>query len=127
MRDFTFLEDIVEGVIRVIDNPPLPSGKDSQNELLPDSSKETSTTAPFKVYNIGNSSPVQLMDYIAAIESHLGKTAVKEFLPLQPGDVPRTEADVTDLVRNLGYKPDTPVYKGVGEFIKWYKSFYINP
>jgi UDP-glucuronate 4-epimerase len=76
------------------------------------------------VYNIGNSSPVQLMEYIGAIENSLGKTAVKEFLPMQAGDVPRTQADVTDLVENLGYKPDTPVSLGIEKFIKWYKSYF---
>ncbi|MFW5804657.1 MAG: capsular biosynthesis protein CpsI, partial [bacterium] len=75
-------------------------------------------------YNIGNSSPVPLMEYIAAIESALGKTAQKEFLPMQPGDVPRTEADVTDLMADLNYKPDTPVQEGIARFIDWYKSYF---
>ena len=77
-------------------------------------------------YNIGNSSPVPLMEYIAAIESALGKTAQKEFLPMQPEDVPRTEADVTDLAENLGYKPDTPVQMGIEKFINWYKSYFTQ-
>lgn len=125
VRDFTYVDDIVEGVVRVIDNPPLPAGPGRQAGKPSESLSGMNTTAaPYVVYNIGNSSPVQLMDYISAIESHLGKTAAKQYLPLQPGDVPRTEADVTDLVNNLGYKPDTPVYKGVGEFIKWYRNFY---
>jgi len=117
VRDFTYVDDIVEGVARVIDSPP----EISQAEN-PDAS--CSNTAPYKVYNIGNSSPVPLMEYIAAIEKHLGKTAKKEFMPMQPGDVPRTDADVTDLQRNLGYKPDTPVEKGIERFVAWYKNYY---
>jgi len=117
VRDFTYVDDIVEGVVRVIDSPATVSNIEN-----PDVS--CSNTAPYKVYNIGNSSPVQLMEYIGAIEQFLGKTAQKEFLPMQPGDVPRTEADVTDLVENLGYKPDTPVQNGIEKFIKWYKSYF---
>ncbi|MGM0649606.1 MAG: NAD-dependent epimerase [Bacteroidota bacterium] len=101
VRDFTYVDDIVEGVTRVIDNPK-----------------------GYKLYNIGNSSPVQLMEYIAAIEKTLGKTAKKEFLPMQPGDVPRTEADVTDLKKNLAYKPNTPVQTGINKFIEWYENYY---
>ena len=78
------------------------------------------------VYNIGNSSPVQLMEYIGAIENALGKIAIKEFLPMQAGDVSRTEADVTDLVENLGYKPDTPISVGIEKFVNWYKLYYKN-
>ncbi len=111
VRDFTYIDDIVEGIVRVIDS--LPEGKAG-----------IAGSAPYKIYNIGNSSPVQLMDYISAIENALGKTAVKEFLPMQPGDVPRTEADVTDLEKDLGYRPDTPVQKGIEEFIEWYKSYF---
>ncbi len=116
VRDFTYVDDIVEGVIRVIDNHP---GK-SKMEI---EDVSCSRTAPYKVYNIGNSSPVQLMEYIGAIENSLGKTAIKEFLPMQAGDVPRTQADVTDLVENLGYKPDTPVQAGIEEFVKWYMNY----
>jgi UDP-glucuronate 4-epimerase len=107
----------VEGIVRVIDSPP----EISQAEN-PDAS--CSNSAPYKVYNIGNSSPVQLMEYIAAIEKQLGKTAQKEFLPMQPGDVPRTDADITDLMANLGYKPDTPVEKGIERFVAWYKNYF---
>jgi len=117
VRDFTYVDDIVEGVIRVIDNPPRKRG-DVEND------PSQSRTAPFKVYNIGNSSPVELMDFIRAIEKYLGKEAKKEFLPMQPGDVPRTEADVTDLVREMGYKPSTTVEEGIGRFIKWYQGYY---
>lgn len=117
VRDFTYVDDIAEGVIRVIENPAQVSGGEN-----PDASR--SKTAPYQVYNIGNSSPVQLMDYIRAIETALGKTATKEFLPMQPGDVPHTEADVSDLVKNLGYKPGTPVKEGVARFITWYREHY---
>ncbi len=117
IRDFTYVDDIVEGVIRVIDNPAR-KWEDVEND------PSQSRTAPFKVYNIGNSSPVELMDFIRAIEKHLGKEAKKEFLPMQPGDVPRTEADVTDLVRDMGYKPSTTVEEGIGRFIEWYRWYY---
>ena len=117
VRDFTYVDDIVEGVVRVIDNPAR-KREDVEND------PSQSRTAPFKVYNIGNSSPVELMDFIRAIEKHLGKEAEKEFLPIQPGDVPHTEADVADLVRDLDYKPSTSVEEGIGRFIEWYTSYY---
>ena len=117
VRDFTFVDDIVEGVTRVIDNAPQPAVTNHYDASC-------SKTAPYKVYNIGNSSPIQLMEYIGAIEKALGKEAQKEFLPMQPGDVPRTEADVTDLVANLDYKPDTSVKEGINHFINWYRSYF---
>ncbi len=117
VRDFTFVDDIIEGVTRVIDNPPQISDKKEIDVSI-------SNTAPYKVYNIGNSSPVQLMEYIGAIEKTLGKIAQKEFMPMQPGDVPRTEADVTDLMENLDYKPNTPVQTGIEKFIEWYKGYF---
>ncbi len=119
VRDFTYIDDIVEGVVRVIDHPakPSPAGK---NDI------SCSDTAPYKVYNIGNASPVPLKEYIAAIEAVLGKTAEKEFLPMQPGDVPHTEADVTDLIKDIGYKPSTSIKIGIEKFIEWYKSYYIT-
>jgi UDP-glucuronate 4-epimerase len=137
VRDFTYVDDIIEGVTRVIDSPPsaknvgegLPSLKremSNQREdgvVKPEATSQKQGTAPYKVYNIGNSSPVQLMEFIEAIEHHLGKTAKKELLPIQPGDVPRTEADVTDLVQDLDYKPDTSVKMGIGKFVKWYNSY----
>ncbi|MCF7954990.1 MAG: NAD-dependent epimerase [Phycisphaerae bacterium] len=118
-RDFTYVDDIVEGVIRVIDNPP--NGNPDWSGAKPDPS---CSKAPYKVYNIGNSSPVLLMDFIAAIENAIGKKAEKNMMPLQPGDVPATWADVTDLVEDLGYKPDTSIEEGVGKFVKWYREFY---
>ena len=118
-RDFTYVDDIVGGVTRVLDHAPLP---DSENLSDPSVSK----TAPYKIYNIGNSSPVRLMDFIEAIETKLGISAKKELLPMQPGDVPMTWADTSDLEANLDYRPDTPIKEGVGKFIDWHKSYYIH-
>jgi len=118
-RDFTYIDDIIEGVIRVIDNPARPNSDWSGNDPDPGSS-----SAPYRVYNIGNSKPVRLMDFISAIEDNIGKTIEKNFMPIQPGDVPSTCADVADLVRDLGYKPDTPVQVGVDRFIAWYRDFF---
>ncbi len=118
-RDFTYVDDIIEGVTRVIDNPP--KGNKSWSGTAPDPS---SSPAPYKVYNIGNSSPVKLMDFIEAIEETLGKKAKKNLLPLQPGDVPATWADVKDLIDDLDYKPDTPTKEGIKKFIAWYRDFY---
>ena len=173
VRDFTFVDDIVEGVTRVIDNPPVkkeygignteqrtknnkqrtrnkeqetknpePETRNPKLDTVTPSVKEQRTinkeqetinihpdpsvseTAPYKVYNIGNSSPVELMDYIGAVEKYLGKEAEKEYLPMQPGDVPKTDADVTDLQRNLNYKPNTTVDEGIRRFVRWYKEYY---
>lgn len=118
-RDFTYIDDIVEGIVRVIDNPP--AGNSAWSGMHPDPSY---SKAPYKVYNIGNSSPVRLMDFIESIEKALGKTAQKNFLPLQAGDVPATWANVEDLVEDLGYKPNTAIGLGVERFIKWYSQFY---
>jgi UDP-glucuronate 4-epimerase len=118
-RDFTYIDDIIEGVIRIIDNPP--SGNPQWSGKVPDPS---ASLAPYKIYNIGNSNPVELMDFINAIEESLGKTAIKEYFPIQPGDVPATWADVDDLIKDLGYKPSTPVKKGIRQFIDWYQEFY---
>jgi UDP-glucuronate 4-epimerase len=116
-RDFTYVDDIVKGIVKVIDHRPFP---DVNNNGDPSVSK----TAPYKVYNIGNSSPVRLMDFIGAIESKLGIQAIKELLPMQPGDVPMTWADTRDLERDLGYRPNTPIKEGVGKFIDWYREYY---
>jgi UDP-glucuronate 4-epimerase len=96
----------------------------TSNQQPATSTQQQATSAPYAIYNIGNSSPVPLMDYIGAIENHLGKIAEKIFLPMQPGDVPRTEADVSDLIEDMGYKPDTPVEVGIGKFLEWYQSFF---
>ena len=118
-RDFTYIDDIVEGVIRVL-NRPAPSNPDWDG-ANPDSG---TSKAPWRVYNIGNNSPVELMDYIGALEESLGVEADKEMLPLQDGDVPDTYANVDDLVKEFDYKPDMPVKTGVANFVKWYKDFY---
>ncbi len=110
--------DIVEGVIRILDRPAPPNPDwDGDN---PDAK---SSKAPWRVYNIGNNNPVELMDYIEALENSLGRKADKELLPLQPGDVPDTYADVDDLVKEFGYKPSMSVKQGVENFAKWYKKY----
>ncbi len=118
-RDFTYVDDIVEGVIRVLDRPAPPNPDWDSAQPDPGSSK-----APWRIYNIGNNSPAELMDYIAALEKALGRKTDKEMLPLQPGDVPDTHADVTDLVEQFDYKPDTSVEQGVAYFIEWYKGYF---
>ncbi len=118
-RDFTYIDDIVEGIIRVIDNPPKPNPDWSGQHPEPDTSP-----APYKIYNIGNNNSVKLLDFISEIENEIGKKAQKEFLPIQPGDVKKTWADVSDLIQDLNYQPHTPVKEGIHEFIKWYKEFY---
>ena len=118
-RDFTYIDDIVEGVIRVLDRPA--SSNPDWDGANPDSG---TSQAPWRVYNIGNNSPVELMDYIGALEESLGIEADKEMLPLQDGDVPDTYANVDDLVKEFGYKPDMSVKQGVANFVDWYKDFY---
>ncbi|MFN3802489.1 NAD-dependent epimerase [Belliella pelovolcani] len=118
-RDFTYVDDIVEGIVRVSDRPAKQNPTWSGNDPDPGSSY-----APFKVYNIGNNNPVELMDYIGALEKALGVEAVKEMLPMQKGDVPATFADVTDLSEDTGYKPSTSVEDGVAKFVAWYNDFY---
>lgn len=118
-RDFTYIDDIVEGVIRTLDRIPQPNPDWSGDH--PDSA---SSTAPYALYNIGNNEPVELMHYIEVLEDCLGKKAEKNMLPLQPGDVPDTYADVQDLVRDVDYKPDTSVEQGVANFVAWYRDYY---
>ena len=118
-RDFTYVDDIVEGVTRTLDHIPQPNPDWSGDN--PDSA---TSPAPYRLYNIGNSSPVQLMDYIAAIEKHTGHKAELNLLPMQPGDVPDTYADVDALIEDVGYRPNTSVEEGVGRFIEWYREFY---
>ena len=118
-RDFTYIDDIVEGVIRVLDHTT--EGNPDWNGMKPD---PASSKAPWRVYNIGNSSPVELMDYIKAIEEALGMEAKKNFISMQPGDVPATSADVGTLVHDVGYKPGTPVEDGVACFVSWYRDYY---
>tara|TARA_Y100000768_G_scaffold388072_1_gene381784 strand:- start:2595 stop:3599 length:1005 start_codon:yes stop_codon:yes gene_type:complete len=118
-RDFTYVDDIVEGVIRVLDKPAEPNTLWSSKEPDPGSS-----FAPWRVYNIGNNNPVELNDYINAIEKATGIEANKELLPLQPGDVPDTFADVSDLEKFFNYKPSTKIEDGIRNFVDWYKGYY---
>jgi UDP-glucuronate 4-epimerase len=119
MRDFTYIDDIIEGIVRLIPNIPQPNP--SWNGDKPDPG---TSLAPYKIYNIGNNSPVELSEFISTLERKLGKEAVKEYLPLQPGDVLKTYADVDDLMRDVGFKPSTPIDKGIEKFVHWYKSYY---
>lgn len=121
IRDFTYIDDITEGIKRVIDSPPTP---ESQSKNLERRNPSTSSTAPYKIYNIGNSSPVQLLDFIKAIEKALGKKATMNLLPMQEGDVPKTHSDVADLIKNLDYKPEATIEYGVEKFIEWYKKYF---
>jgi UDP-glucuronate 4-epimerase len=119
VRDFTYIDDIVEGLTRVIDKPATPNPAfDAAN---PD---PATSNAPYRVFNIGNNLPTPLMDYITALESALGKTAQKNFLPMQPGDVPVTAANTDELNAWVGFKPNTPVIEGVARFVAWYKGYY---
>ena len=119
VRDFTYVDDIAEGVVRVLDRPA--AAAPEFDAAAPD---PACSNVPYRVFNIGNSSPMPLMDYIGAIEKALGKTARKNFLPMQDGDVPATEADVSALAAWTGFKPATPVVDGVGRFVDWYRSYY---
>ncbi len=119
LRDFTYIDDIVEGVVRVIDNPPKGDAQWSGKNIKLGTSK-----APYKIYNIGNNNPVPLLDFINEIELKLNIKAKKELLPLQAGDVPETYADVSSLVDDLNYKPQTSVRTGINNFIDWYKDFF---
>ncbi|OHC62805.1 MAG: protein CapI [Rhodocyclales bacterium RIFCSPLOWO2_02_FULL_63_24] len=118
-RDFTYIDDIAEGVIRVLDRPP--QANPAFDKQTPD---PASSWAPYRVFNIGNHQPVELMAYIEALEQALGKKAVKNFLPLQDGDVPATHADTTELNRVTGFSPETPVVEGVRRFVDWYRSYH---
>jgi len=118
-RDFTYIDDIVEGLIRVMGRPPAPNPAWSGD--LPDPS---SSFAPYRIYNIGNNQPVALMDFISTLEGHLGRTAKKNFLPMQAGDVPATFADVDDLIADVGFKPATSIAEGIRRFVAWYREYY---
>jgi UDP-glucuronate 4-epimerase len=119
LRDFTYIDDIVEGIVRVIENPAKADLSWNGKTGCPSTS-----SAPYKIYNIGNNNPVKLMDFINAIEIKLGKSITKNFLPIQAGDVPATYADVTDLVNDLDYKPATPIQEGIDKFVDWYLDFF---
>ena len=118
-RDFTYIDDIVEGVIRVLDRVPEPNP-----DWTGDAPDSASSSAPYRLYNIGNNQPVELLHYIEVLEDCLGRKAEKNMLPLQPGDVPATYADVTDLVRDVGYKPDMSVEQGIANFVDWYRGYF---
>jgi UDP-glucuronate 4-epimerase len=114
-RDFTYIDDVVEGMVRVMAHPP-------QGPAA--AAAELNTQAPYRVYNIGNNRPVELREFIAVIEQALGKTAQKTLLPMQPGDVPATYADVDDLMRDVGFRPATPIEVGIQRFVQWYRDYY---
>ncbi|MBI1314010.1 NAD-dependent epimerase/dehydratase family protein [bacterium] len=118
-RDFTYVDDIVEGVIRVSDN--IPTGNPDWSSDKPD---PATSAAPYRVYNIGNNQPVELMHLIEVLERCLGKKAEKNFMEMQPGDVPATYADVDDLIRDVGFKPSTSIEDGVARFVDWYQSYH---
>ncbi len=118
-RDFTYIDDIVEGVVRVLDK--IPESNPQWNSDAPDSA---SSNAPYRLYNIGHNQPVELMHFIATLEKNLGQKAQINMLPLQKGDVPMTYADVDNLIRDVGYKPQTPIETGIARFVEWYKSYH---
>ena len=118
-RDFTYIDDIAEGVVRTLDHVAEPNPNWNSDDPDPATSK-----APSRLYNIGNNNPVELMDFIACIERSLGREAQKNFLPMQPGDVPKTYADVDDLMADVGFKPSTPIEEGIARFIEWYREYY---
>lgn len=118
-RDFTYIDDIIEGVVRVTNHIPTPNP-----EWNPDAPDPSSSVAPYKLYNIGNNNTVELSRFIEVIEENLGKTAKKEYLPLQPGDVPMTNADVDDLIRDVGFKPSTTIETGIVAFLDWYREYF---
>jgi UDP-glucuronate 4-epimerase len=120
-RDFTYIDDIIEGIIRVLDKPATPDNNFDSLKPLPHTS-----LSPYRIFNIGNSNPIPLMDFIYSIEKSLGLVAEKNFLPLQAGDVTETFADTGDLDAWIGFKPATTVTDGVNQFVDWYKQFYCS-
>jgi UDP-glucuronate 4-epimerase len=118
-RDFTFVDDIAEGVVRALDRPAKPNPAFDATKPDPGSS-----SAPWRVYNIGNSAPVELLRYIEVLERELGRKATMNLLPLQPGDVPDTCADVQALIDDVGYRPNTPIETGIARFVAWYRAYY---
>jgi UDP-glucuronate 4-epimerase len=119
VRDFTYIDDIVEGVLRVLDKPAAPDA--AWNAAAPNPG---ASSAPYRIFNIGNGAPTVLMDYIDAIESALGRVADKRMLPIQPGDMHTTSADTSALAAWVGFAPATPVREGVARFVRWYREFY---
>jgi UDP-glucuronate 4-epimerase len=121
-RDFTYIDDVIEGVVRVLDRVPQLNSTRSETELDSDN-----ITAPYKIYNIGNNQPNELIHFIEVLEDCLGIKAKKNLLPMQPGDVPVTYADVDPLIEDVGFKPNTPIEVGIEQFVKWYQSYYQIP
>lgn len=121
LRDFTYVDDIAEGISRLI--PYIPKADPAWTGGKPD---PATSFAPYKIYNIGNNNPVELMQFIEAIEGAIGKEAVKNYMPLQDGDVPHTYANVDDLMQDVGFKPDTAIKDGVKNFVEWYKEYYLK-
>lgn len=121
-RDFTYIDDIVEGVVKLLGHLPLPNG-----EWSGDSPDPATSFAPYRLYNIGNNNPVELETFIAVLEDCLGRKAVKNLLPIQPGDVPATYADTEDLEREIGFRPSMPIETGIGRFVEWYNEYYHSP
>ena len=120
-RDFTYIDDIAQGVVRVSNH--IPTGNPDWSGQHPD---PATSRAPYRIYNIGNNSPVELMYLIETLEKALGVTANKTFLPMQPGDVPATFADVDDLIRDVGFQPSTPIETGIERFVNWYRDYHLG-
>ena len=118
-RDFTYIDDVVQAVVRLIDRPA-----QSDPNWSSDAPDPASSSAPWRVYNIGNNSPVELLDVVNLLEQALGKKAIRELMPMQPGDVPATFADVDDLMRDVGFKPSTPIAEGIARFVAWYQEYH---
>lgn len=118
-RDFTYVDDVVEAIVRLVDRPPGP-----KQQAHSDSPDPSSSAAPWKIYNIGNNNPEQLMTVVSLLEREFGRTTAKELLPMQPGDVPATYADIDDLARDIGFQPSTRVEDGIRRFAKWYREYY---
>lgn len=123
-RDFTYIDDIVDGIVKVIDNPAQPLNPNNYN-LTTENLPPQASTAPYRVYNIGNNAPVDLMAFIQTLEEKIGKTAEKNFMEMQPGDVESTYADTSGLINDFGYKPDTDLADGIEAFVQWYRGFYL--
>jgi len=118
-RDFTYIDDIVEGIVRVMNRSAASDPSWDSNSPDP-----ATSGAPYRIYNIGNNNPVQLGRFIEVLEGCLGKKAQKNLLPMQPGDLPSTAADISDLARDVGFSPDTPIEIGIARFVEWYREYY---
>jgi UDP-glucuronate 4-epimerase len=118
-RDFTYIDDVVEAVVRLVDRPP--AGSATFSAASPD---PASSTAPWRLYNIGNNKPVELLEVVRLLEETIGKKAKRELVPMQPGDVPATYANVDDLMRDVGFRPSTPIAEGIARFVEWYRAYY---